>query len=96
MKVLVTYDVSTIDPKGQKRLSRIAKTLLDYGLRVQNSVFECEIDSSQWQILKNNLLEIFDKEQDSLRFYYLGSKFEDKIEHHGVKKNIDLKEALLF
>ena len=96
MKVLITYDISTTDRKGQRRLKKIADTCLDYGLRVQNSVFECDVDSSQWQILKTKLLDIFDEEKDSLRFYYLGTKWEGKIEHHGAREIIDLKEALIF
>ena len=96
MKVLVTYDIATTGGNGQKRLNKIAKTCLDYGLRVQNSVFECDVDSSQWQLLKNKLLSIYDSENDSLRFYYLGSKWEGKIEHHGAKVILDLKEALIL
>jgi len=76
MKVLVTYDVCTLDKAGKRRLNKIAKACQDYGQRVQNSVFECDVDSVQWQILKDKLLNLFNEDSDSLRFYYLGSKWD--------------------
>lgn len=85
MLVLITYDVSVVTPGGQRRLRNIAKTCLDYGMRVQNSVFECEVDPAQFVMLKNQLMEIFDPEEDSLRFYFLGKKGRQKIEHVGAK-----------
>lgn len=85
MLVLITYDVSVTTPGGSRRLRNIAKTCLDYGVRVQNSVFECEVDPAQFVVLKNSLTEIFDPNEDSLRFYFLGKKGHQKIEHIGVK-----------
>lgn len=97
MLVLVTYDVSVITKSGQRRLRRIAKTCQDYGIRVQNSVFECEVDPAQFVILKNELMEIFDEENDSLRFYFLGKKGRQKVEHIGAKQvNDPLRDALIF
>lgn len=93
--VLVSYDVSTIDNRGRARLRRVAKACLDYGQRVQNSVFECEVDPAQWVILRNRLLEIFDPEQDSLRFYFLGANWRNRVEHHGTKKVPDLDGPLV-
>jgi CRISPR-associated protein Cas2 len=83
--VLITYDVSVIAEGGQRRLRRIAKACLDYGMRVQNSVFECEVDPAQLVILKTRLMEIYDPEHDSLRFYFLGKKGRNKVEHMGAK-----------
>ena len=96
MLVLVSYDVSTKEPAGQRRLRRVAKACLDYGQRVQKSVFECIVDPEQWTRLRLRLLDEFDPEQDSLRFYFMGSKFEGKIEHHGVGQPPDLQGALVL
>ena len=96
MMVLVTYDVSTINKSGKRRLRRVAKKCQDFGIRVQNSVFECDIDPTLWAQLKHNLLEILDVQQDSLRFYYLGSNWRRKVEHHGTKESIDIYEDTLF
>ncbi len=97
MLVLITYDVSVVSNGGQRRLRRIAKTCLDYGSRVQNSVFECEVDPAQFTMLKNELLDIFDPEEDSLRFYFLGSKGRSKVEHHGTKPVPDMvRDALIL
>lgn len=85
MLVLITYDVNVTSDGGQRRLRRIAKTCLDYGMRVQNSVFECEVTPAQFVTLKNELLEIFDPKSDSLRFYMLGKKGRQKVEHVGAK-----------
>ena len=85
MLVLITYDVSVIAEGGQRRLRRISKACLDYGMRVQNSVFECEVDPAQLVILKTRLMEIYDPEHDSLRFYFLGKKGRNKVEHLGAK-----------
>jgi len=95
MMVLVSYDVSTVDAPGRARLRRVAKTCLDYGQRVQNSVFECEVDPAQWVMLRDRLLTIMDPEQDSLRFYFLGSNWRHRVEHHGAKKVVDLDGPLL-
>lgn len=97
MLVLVTYDVSVVTPGGQKRLRKIAKTCLDYGMRVQNSVFECEVDPSQFVVLKSKLMEIYDEKEDSLRFYFLGSKGRQKVEHVGAKPTVDpLRDSLIL
>lgn len=85
MLILITYDVNTEDASGRRRLRKIAKQCVNYGQRVQNSVFECLVDSSQCRMLQAKLVEIIDPKKDSLRFYYLGSKYENKIEHFGVK-----------
>ena len=85
MLVLITYDVSVITQGGQRRLRQIAKACLDYGMRVQNSVFECEVDPAQFVLLKSKLTEIFDPEYDSLRFYFLGKKGRSSVEHVGAK-----------
>ncbi len=83
--VLITYDVSVITEGGQRRLRKIAKTCLDFGVRVQNSVFECEVDPAQFVSLKSQLTEIFDPQHDSLRFYFLGKRGRQKVEHIGAK-----------
>lgn len=85
MLVLITYDVSVVTSGGRRRLRNIAKTCLDYGMRVQNSVFECEVDPAQFIVLKNKLLEIYEPKEDSLRFYFLGKKGRQKVEHVGAK-----------
>lgn len=97
MLVLITYDVSVISEGGQRRLRRIAKTCLDYGVRVQNSVFECEVDPAQFTMLKNALMELYNPEQDSLRFYFLGKKGRQKVEHIGAKPVADpMRDALIL
>ncbi len=85
MLILVSYDVSTTTPKGRRRLRRIAKICTNYGQRVQNSVFECLLDPSEWASLRLRLLDTFDAASDSLRFYHLGSRWQGDIEHHGAK-----------
>ena len=85
MLVLITYDVSVVSDGGQKRLRNIAKACLDYGMRVQNSVFECEVTPAELVCLKHKLETIFDPEEDSLRFYHLGKKGRQKVEHLGAK-----------
>lgn len=97
MLVLITYDVSVITANGRRRLRQIAKTCLDYGMRVQNSVFECEIDSAQFTTLKNELMEIYNPKEDSLRFYFLGKKGREKVEHLGAKPVSDsLRDPLIL
>ena len=83
MLVLITYDVNTEDAAGRKRLRQIAKKCVDFGQRVQNSVFECSLDAAQCRKLKAELLAIMDSEKDSLRLYYLGNHYEKKVEHFG-------------
>lgn len=97
MLVLVTYDVSVVTREGRRRLRNIAKTCLDYGVRVQNSVFECEVDPAQFAVLKNELIEIFEPDEDSLRFYFLGKKGRQKVEHVGAKVTKDpVRDALIL
>ena len=96
MMVLVSYDVSTIDKAGQRRLRRVAKTCQDFGLRVQNSVFECIVDPAQWTLLRNKLLALFDPDSDSLRFYFMGSNWTNRVEHHGTKEIPNLEEDTLI
>ncbi|MFI5167984.1 MAG: CRISPR-associated endonuclease Cas2 [Thermoanaerobaculales bacterium] len=95
MLVVVSYDVSTKDPGGAKRLRRVAKACVDFGQRVQNSVFECIVEPDQWTRLKLRLLEEYDAEKDSLRFYFLGAHFKSRIEHHGAKTAVDFEGPLL-
>lgn len=85
MLVLVTYDVNVTTREGVRRLRHTANACLDYGVRVQNSVFECEVDPAQWVQLKAKLLGIYDSNQDSLRFYMLGKRGYEKVEHLGTK-----------
>jgi len=97
MMVLITYDIAFDNEDGKKRLRQIAKACQDYGVRVQYSVFECELEPEQWVNLKAKLLEIFNKETDSLRFYRLGANWRHKVEHHGVKKSLDIfKDNLII
>lgn len=97
MLVLVSYDVSTINKRGQRRLRRVAKICESHGLRVQNSVFECLVDAAQWTRLRNILLKAYSKEEDSLRFYFLGNNWERRVEHHGIKETLNLeKDALII
>lgn len=87
--ILVTYDVCVTDPEGKKRLRNVAKACVDNGIRVQNSVFECELNPAQLVRLKAKLLSTYDQRRDSLRFYYLGSNWQNKVEHFGVKPGLD-------
>ena len=95
MLILVTYDVSTESSAGRKRLTRVAKKCLSYGKRVQNSVFECNIDWSQYLKLQNELKVIINIEEDSLRFYNLGNNYAEKVIHVGTKPSIDLQGDLI-
>ena len=90
MMVLVAYDVSVVTEGGQKRLRKISEVCVDYGIRVQNSVFECEVTPAQWLELRVKLLDIFNPETDSLRFYFLGAKWQRKVEHVGAKPSLDI------
>jgi CRISPR-associated protein Cas2 len=97
MLVLITYDVSVLTRDGRRRLRNISKTCVDFGMRVQNSVFECEVDPAQWVRLKEKLLDLYDPSEDSLRFYLLGSKGRQKVEHFGAKVVPDvLRDALIL
>lgn len=96
MLVLITYDVNTEDAAGRKRLRKIAKECVNYGQRVQNSVFECLLDAGQCRKLQSLLCSIMDEEKDSLRFYYLGNKYESKIEHFGCKNTYMPEDPLIL
>lgn len=95
MLVLVTYDVSTVDPGGTRRLRRVAKACRDFGQRVQYSVFEIEVDPAQWTLLKARLEGAIDPDLDSLRYYYLGANWRPKVEHVGAKPAVDLGGTLI-
>jgi len=95
MFVLISYDVATRDAAGEKRLRRVAKACKDFGQRVQYSVFECIVDPAQWTFLKDTLINEIDQEQDSLRFYYLGSNWRRRVEHIGAKEGIDQEGPLI-
>lgn len=93
--ILVTYDVNTISEGGKRRLRNVAKVCLNYGQRVQNSVFECLVDPVQFEQLKHSLDNIMDEEKDSIRYYYLGKNWKNRVEHFGAKKGYD-PEGLLI
>ena len=96
MLVLITYVVNTQTKEGKKRLRRVSGLCVNYGVRVQNSVFECVLDAAQFKELKYKLTEEIDIKKDSLRFYYLGNKYKTKVEHIGSKEAIKVEEPLLF
>ncbi|WP_300803165.1 CRISPR-associated endonuclease Cas2 [uncultured Acetatifactor sp.] len=96
MLVLITYDVNTETAAGKKRLRQVAKQCVNYGRRVQNSVFECEMDAAKCREVKAILEEIIDVEKDSLRFYYLGNNYRNKVDHIGVKDSLDMKGSLIM
>lgn len=96
MLVLITYDVRTDSTEGRRRLRRIAKACLDFGQRVQYSVFECDISPAQWAELRARLSSLIDPETDSLRFYMLGSNWRRRIEHVGAKPATDFDGPLIF
>jgi len=96
MLVLITYDVNTETAAGRARLRKVAKQCVNYGRRVQNSVFECIVDNAQCIMLKSLLTDIIDVNVDSLRFYYLGNKYETKVEQIGVDKGIAADDVLIM
>ena len=96
MLVLITYDVNTSDAAGRSRLRKIAKQCVNYGQRVQNSVFECVVDATQLKQLKLKLLGIMDEEKDSLRIYSLGNHYQNKVEHFGTKISYDMEGVLML
>ena len=96
MLVLVTYDVNTTSTKGKVRLRKIAKHCCNYGQRVQNSVFECDLDNAQYIAFKKELLELADLKKDSVRFYNLGRHYSSRIEHYGVKETYDPEGNLIL
>ncbi len=96
MLVLITYDVNTETDAGKKRLRKVAKQCTNYGRRVQNSVFECILDNAQCITLKSILMDIIDENVDSLRFYYLGNKYQTKVEHMGVDRGVPVDGTLIL
>lgn len=96
MLVLITYDVCTENAAGKKRLRKVAKQCVNYGQRVQNSVFECVMDAAKCRQVKAILEDIIDKDKDSLRFYYLGNNYKTKVEHIGAKESYDIEGPLIF
>ena len=96
MLVLITYDVNTETAAGRKRLRKVAKQCVNYGRRVQNSVFECILDNAQCVTLKAILADIIDESVDSLRFYYLGNKYQTKVEHMDVDRGIAVDDTLIL
>ena len=95
MMVLITYDVNTETAAGRKRLRQIAKQCINYGQRVQNSVFECILDASQCKQLQHKLINLIDEETDSLRFYYLGNNYHTRVEHFGAKPSYEPEGVLM-
>lgn len=96
MLVLITYDVNTETAAGRSRLRKVAKQCVNYGRRVQNSVFECILDNAQCVMLKAKLKDIIDEEVDSLRFYYLGNQYKTKVESVGVECGNKVDEVLIL
>lgn len=94
MLTVITYDVNTEDPAGRRRLRKVAKHCVDYGQRVQNSVFECVADAATMVRIKSELIELIDPDKDSLRFYYLGNRYQTKIEHVGAKQTYEAEGFL--
>lgn len=95
MLVLVTYDVKTASPEGEKRLRHVAKICKDYGQRVQYSVFECVVDPAQSTLFRQRLIDAIEESQDSLRFYFLGSNWRKRVEHIGAKPSYDPEGPLI-
>lgn len=96
MLVLITYDVNTETKAGKARLRKVAKECVNYGHRVQNSVFECVLDQAQCRKVKHILEKIIDKEHDSLRLYYLGNHYENKVDHIGIKPSFKVEDVLIL
>ncbi len=96
MLTVITYDVNTEDAAGRRRLRKVARHCVNYGQRVQNSVFECVADAATMARVKAELLELIDPEKDSLRFYSLGNNYEAKIDHVGAKPSYDAEGFLSF
>lgn len=96
MMVIIGYDVSTSDNAGKSRLRKVAKECQNHAQRVQNSVFEADLDYSTFLKLKDNLVQLIDKEKDSLRFYYLGNNWKRRVEHIGAKKTLDPEGVIII
>lgn len=95
MLVLITYDVNTETAAGRRRLRQVAKQCVNYGQRVQNSVFECDLDAAKYRRVQDMLVKLIDTECDSLRFYNLGDHYNSHIEHFGVKPGYDAEGTLI-
>ena len=96
MLIVITYDVKTLTPAGQRRLRKVSKICQNYGQRVQHSVFECIVDATQLAELRIKLLDVIDHQEDSLRFYRLGNQYKSKVEHIGVKPSINMEDPLIL
>lgn len=96
MLVLITYDVNTQSAKGRQRLRQVSRQCVNFGQRVQNSVFECVADAAQYAAIKAKLLKLINEEEDSLRFYVLGNKYKTKVEHFGAKPSYDADDAIII
>ena len=96
MMVLITYDVETVTLAGERRLRRMAKECQNYGQRVQNSVFECVLTESQFALLRNKITSIIDEEKDSVRFYFLGKNWNNRVEFIGKKTSYDVTSELII
>ena len=96
MLVLITYDVNTETKQGRRRLQKVAKQCVNYGTRVQNSVFECIVDQTQYVMLKKQLKDIIDVDKDSVRYYVMGEKYKSKVEHIGVQRAFDVTASLII
>lgn len=95
MMVLITYDVNTTTGEGRTRLRKVAKVCVDYGQRVQNSVFECLVDPAQFADLRHKLEKIINQDEDSLRYYFLGSNWKRRVEHVGAKATYDPEGVIM-
>ena len=95
MLVLITYDVNTESQNGRKRLRKVAKVCVNYGQRVQNSVFECQLDASQLASVRHSLEGLIDPQRDSIRIYCLGNQYRSKVEHMGAKPSFDVTDPLI-
>lgn len=96
MFILITYDISTTTREGRKRLRDVAKICLNYGQRVQNSVFECKVDEGQFRLLKDQLGKTINSDTDSLRFYRLGKNYEKRVEQLGKNETYNIDEPLIL
>ena len=96
MMVLITYDINVTSDSGKKRLRKVAKQCVNYGQRVQNSVFECVLDAAKFREVQHKLEKIIDTEKDSLRFYLLGNNYKNKVEHVGAKASFDVEDTLII
>ncbi len=96
MMVIISYDVNTSDKEGTRRLRKVAKECQNHAQRVQNSVFEADLDYSAFLKLKENLIDLINEEKDSLRFYYLGNNWERRIEHIGAKATYNPEGVIII